>query len=129
MKEVSFKTGKKAEFHDLTDKVRAALKGKKKGICLIYCPHTTAGLTVNENFDPDVKADLLSQLEKMAPSDAQYRHAEGNADAHIKSSLLGNSILLPVEDGEPVLGQWQGILFGEFDGPRNRKVLVQFIEK
>ena len=129
MKEIKFKSQKKAEFIDITEEVREAVKsfGSKTGLCQVYCPHTTAGLTVNENYDPDVKTDILNQLEKMAPSSARYRHTEGNAEAHIKSSLLGVSVLLPVEKGNLLLGQWQGVLFGEFDGPRQRKVLVQLI--
>ncbi|RKY51892.1 MAG: YjbQ family protein, partial [Candidatus Neomarinimicrobiota bacterium] len=91
----------------------------------IYCPHTTAGLTINENADPDVVEDIKSTLGKLIPSGAGYSHIEGNADAHIKSSIIGNSVELIISNGNLILGTWQGIFFCEFDGPRTRRVWVK----
>lgn len=113
---------------DITNRVRDGLRqsGVSRGICVVYVPHTTAGLTVNENADPAVAADILEQMEKLAPR-GRYRHREGNADAHIKASLTGFSLVMLVEDGDLVLGTWQGIFLCEFDGPRKRRVMVQVI--
>lgn len=115
-------------FIDITAKVREFVQGRqsREGICQILIPHTTAGLTVNENADPDVVTDMLAALDEMVPR-LSYRHGEGNSRAHVKSSLMGCSLTLPVENGDLVLGTWQGIYFCEFDGPRKRKVLVQVI--
>jgi secondary thiamine-phosphate synthase enzyme len=96
------------------------------GICIVFVPHTTAGVTVNENADPDVQRDILLGLERMA-CHADYHHCEGNSDAHLKASLMGSSQLIPVENGSLVLGTWQGIYFAEFDGPRQRRVIVQIL--
>jgi secondary thiamine-phosphate synthase enzyme len=90
----------------------------------VYVPHTTAGVTINENADPDVVTDLLNTLEKLVPVHGNYRHAEGNSDAHLKASMMGFSQMVPVIDGRLALGTWQGIYFCEFDGPRRRKMLV-----
>jgi secondary thiamine-phosphate synthase enzyme len=113
--------------------VRAAVaaSGVKEGVAYVYCPHTTAGITIQENADPDVRRDLLLALENAVPHEAargQYRHGEGNSDAHVKSSLVGASQVIPVEKGELVLGTWQGIYFCEFDGPRSRHAFVKIIE-
>ncbi len=113
---------------DITDKVQsiAAQSGIKNGDVIVYCPHTTAGITINENADPDVVYDILSTLSEMVPADKQsYRHSEGNSDAHCKSSLVGCSKQILIENGRLLLGTWQGIYFCEFDGPRSRKVYVQ----
>lgn len=115
-------------FIDITAKVRSFIERSciRQGICQVVIPHTTAGITVNENADPDVVTDMLAALDEMVPK-LQYRHAEGNSRAHVKSSLMGCSLTLPVENGDLVLGTWQGIYFCEFDGPRKRKVFVQVI--
>ena len=116
---------------DITDEVERAIResGVKDGICVVYCPHTTAGLAINENADPSVRMDILNTLEKLVPYGARYLHLEGNADAHIKSTICGCSLHLIVEGGRAVLGTWQGIFFCEFDGPRSRRVLVEVIPK
>lgn len=115
-------------FIDITAKVRSFVQDSRirHGMCQILIPHTTAGITVNENADPDVVTDMLAALDEMVPK-LQYRHAEGNSRAHVKSSLMGCSLILPIEDGNLVLGTWQGIYLCEFDGPRKRKVFVQAI--
>ena len=115
-----------SEFIDITDQVKYFLNknGIKEGLCNIFIPHTTCGITINENADPDVKADILMELNKMVPLRDKYRHIEGNSAAHIKSSLMGFSITVPVLKSKLVLGTWQGIYLCEFDGPRNRKVRI-----
>lgn len=125
-KEVSIPTSTRAQFVDVTMLVAAELQKSnvKNGMCYVYVPHTTAGVTINENADPDVVTDLLATLEKLVPVDGNYRHAEGNSDAHLKASMMGFSQMIPVIDGRLALGTWQGIYFCEFDGPRRRKMLV-----
>jgi len=115
-----------SEFIDITDRVESFISknGIKQGLCNIFIPHTTCGVTINENADPDVKADILMELNKMIPLRDKYRHIEGNSAAHIKSSLMGFSITVPVLKSKLVLGTWQGIYLCEFDGPRNRKVRI-----
>lgn len=130
MTRIEVRTGERAQLVDVTARVREVVRaaGLRSGAVLVYCPHTTAGVTIQENADPDVQRDLLLALENAVPPEAargKYRHAEGNSDAHVKSSLVGASQLVPVEDGELVLGTWQGIYFCEFDGPRRRELLVQ----
>jgi secondary thiamine-phosphate synthase enzyme len=100
----------------------------QNGICLIFVPHTTAAITINENADPTVKSDILSILNNVIPWEANYRHMEGNSPAHIKASLMGASELIAVENGRLVLGKWQGVFFCEFDGPRTRSVHIHFME-
>jgi secondary thiamine-phosphate synthase enzyme len=102
-------------------------KGMQNGVCHVFVPHTTAGVTLNENWDPTVRADILMELDKIVPWHDNYHHAEGNAAAHIKASLVGCSQTLLVEDGRLVLGTWQGIFLAEFDGPRRRRVLVKLV--
>ena len=111
---------------DITGKVRETVRasGVRCGICQVFVPHTTAGVTINENADPDVIIDMLAALNRMVP-DLPYRHREGNSPAHIKSSLLGCSVTVPMVDGNLILGTWQGIYLCEFDGPRRRTVCVQ----
>ncbi|MCF7854447.1 MAG: secondary thiamine-phosphate synthase enzyme YjbQ [Candidatus Pacebacteria bacterium] len=122
------KTSKHAEFVDITSDVRDTVPAGFSGICMVFCMHTTAGLTINENADPSVVSDLLSELERLVPwRNPEFRHMEGNSAAHVKSSLLGQSVTVPVEDGHLVLGTWQGIYFCEFDGPRSRRVTVQLV--
>ena len=101
--------------------------GVKMGICHVFVPHTTAGVTINENADPNVVRDILMEVNKVIPLQDNYTHTEGNAAAHIKSSLVGCSQTIPVEDGRLVLGTWQSVFFCEFDGPRQRRVLVQVV--
>jgi secondary thiamine-phosphate synthase enzyme len=115
-------------FIDITGQVRRVVAAGtvQNGLCQIFVPHTTAGLTINENADPDVVTDMLAALDKMVP-DLPYRHGEGNSPAHVKSSLVGCSLTVPISDGRLCLGTWQGIYFCEFDGPRTRKVWVQLI--
>lgn len=127
MREITISSSRRVEFIDITSKVRKIVEeeGVREGICLVYCPHTTAGLTINENADPDVVEDIKSTLSKLIPSDAGYRHIEGNADAHVKSSIIGNSVELIISNGDLVLGTWQGIFFCEFDGPRARRVWIK----
>ncbi len=129
METFTIKTSAREEFIDITGSVQSAVAGSciRRGICVVHVPHTTAGLTVNENADPAVKADILEWLEKAVPRRAGYRHAEGNSDAHIKASLMGPSLSLPVEDGRLVLGIWQSVYLCEFDGARSRQVNVQVI--
>ena len=124
---LELKTHSRIEFLDITAKIRDAIanSGIKDGVCYIFVPHTTAGITINEHADPAVVEDIMAQLDVMAPQNKKYRHTEGNAPAHIKASLMGNVKTLFVENGKPVLGTWQGIFFTEFDGPRNRHVLVK----
>lgn len=113
---------------DLTGDVQAVVRasGVVDGFCVVFIPHTTAGVTVNENFDPDVKHDVLAKLAALVPErDELFRHAEGNSDAHLKATLVGNSATLLVDGGRLVLGRWQGVYFCEFDGPRTRDVLIK----
>ncbi len=115
-------------FVDITAQVAAIVRtgGVGEGICHVFVPHTTAGVTINENADPDVVADMLAGLDKLVPS-LPYRHAEGNSPAHIKASLLGAAATVPVTGGGLVLGTWQAIYLGEFDGPRRRTVCVTLV--
>ena len=122
-------TYKQSEIIDITDNVaKEVSKSKiKEGICVVYVPHTTSSVCVNENADESVKDDILSTLNALIPRDGNYTHQEGNSDAHLKSSLIGSSRVLLIEDGELFLGRWQGIYFCEFDGPRKRKVVLKLI--
>ena len=126
---VDIKTSSRVEFQDITRKVRDIISssGVKSGICYVFVPHTTAGIVVNEHADPSVVEDIVAQLDKMVPQHGNYRHLEGNSPAHIKASMLGDSETLFIDDGQVVLGTWQGIFFCEFDGPRNRHVMVKII--
>jgi len=126
---ISVKTASRMDFQDITPKIQelVASSGVESGVCYILVPHTTAGVTVNEHADPSVVEDIAAQLEAMVPRRNDYRHLEGNADAHIKASLVGNSEVLFVDGGRLVLGTWQGIFFCEFDGPRNRTVMVKIL--
>jgi secondary thiamine-phosphate synthase enzyme len=119
----------KEGLYDITFSVRDAIRqsGISSGLCVVYCPHTTAAITINENADPDVARDLLYSLDKAFPDRPEFRHSEGNSAAHLKSSCIGASVTLIVESGEPVLGTWQGVNFCEFDGPRSRKYFVKIL--
>jgi secondary thiamine-phosphate synthase enzyme len=122
-------THKRNEFVEITDLVQKSLKksGITNGFGIVYCPHTTAAITINENADPDVVHDVLLCLDRLMPHvQSGFRHGEGNSDSHIKASLVGSSAMVLVEDGKLVLGQWQGIYFCEFDGPRQRTVHVHW---
>lgn len=125
------RTRERDQFVEITDQVRHALAGApvRSGAVVVYVPHTTAGVTINENADPDVVHDMLLTLRRLIPKDAAgYRHAEGNSDSHVKASMMGSSCRVLVENGQLVLGTWQGIYFCEFDGPRTRSVHVQIVE-
>jgi secondary thiamine-phosphate synthase enzyme len=126
---VSVRTSRRTELVDITRLVQDALGkiGISEGVCYVYVPHTTAGVTINENADPSVIEDILAHLNRTVPFDGSYRHGEGNSAAHIKATLTGGSQVILVEAGKLVLGTWQGIYFCEFDGPRNRKVHVKVI--
>ena len=116
-------------FYDITSKVQQAISESniQNGIAVIYCPHTTAGITINENADPDVVKDMLLGLDKAFPDRTEFRHAEGNSTAHLKASTVGASATVIIADGKPVLGTWQGIYFCEFDHPRRRKFYIKVI--
>ncbi|HHZ16694.1 MAG TPA: YjbQ family protein [Clostridia bacterium] len=122
-------TTKTQQFIDITDQVAAAVRNSevRDGIAVIYVPHTTAGVTINENADPDVVRDMLFALDKTYPVRGEYLHSEGNSHAHIKASLMGSSCTVIIEEGSLLLGTWQGIYFCEFDGPRNREYYVKII--
>ncbi len=124
-------TQKRTHFEDITDAVQEIVdeSGVKEGICYLYVPHTTAGIFINENADPDVKWDIEQTLEKLIPWEDNYKHIEGNAAAHIKSVLVGTNTFVPIKNGKLMLGTWQGIFFAEFDGPRDRKVIVKILEE
>jgi secondary thiamine-phosphate synthase enzyme len=129
IKTLVVKTSGRVELLDITHLIQGAVaeSGVKSGLCMVYVPHTTAAVTINENADPDVKIDIVKELNKIVPFNDHYSHLEGNAAAHIKSSLVGTSEILVVEEGSLVLGTWQGVCFCEFDGPRSRKVLVKVV--
>ncbi len=129
MHELRIQTRKRNEFLNITALIAEKVRDLSSGYCLVFCPHTTAGLTINENADPAVCRDILSHLEEIIPADKEYLHLEGNADSHIKASLMGSSLQIIVEQGKPVLGTWQGIYFCEFDGPRSRKVYIKVIKE
>ena len=125
---LSVTTRDRSEMIDITSKVEEELKrsGLKDGVCFLFVPHTTAGITINESADPSVATDIQAMLNKLIPWEESYRHLEGNSAAHIKSSLIGNSVMIFVESGHLKLGTWQGIFFCEFDGPRSRKLYIKF---
>lgn len=127
--EINLKTSQKNEMINITQKIQDIISKSKveNGICIVYCPHTTAGVTINENTDPDVVHDILMGLNKMVDSRWHFKHGEGNSDAHIKSSMIGCEKTIIIENGNLKLGTWQGIFFCEFDGPRQRRVDVKII--
>lgn len=130
MKTLTLTTKSKTEITDITRDVREAVitSGIKEGLCVVFVPHTTASVLVSENVDPRLQRDLLGSLARIAPDNVRYAHGGGNAAAHIKSARTGVSVTLPVVDGQPLLGEWQGILFAEFDGPRDaRKIHIKVI--
>ena len=126
MIEFEVETTRREEMIDISERVREAVSrsGIGDGMCLVYTPHTTCGIAVNEGYDPDVMADLTGQLRQLAPREAGWQHAEGNSDAHIKAVLVGGDVTLPVSGGAPRIGRWQAVFLCEFDGPRQRTVQV-----
>ena len=130
IKEYSVSTNKKSEFINIDEIIKEAVSesGISEGLCLVFIPHTTAAVTINENADPDVRRDIDMHMSKLVPAGDDYQHSEGNSDGHIKSSLFGPSLTLIVSNGNPVLGTWQSVFFCEFDGPRNRKVVIRVSE-
>jgi secondary thiamine-phosphate synthase enzyme len=130
-KRITIRTGDYQELFDITERVSSAVRDMHTydGVCHVFSPHTTAGIIVNENADPDVCADMISRLDELVPVDGEYRHAEGNAHAHIKATLVGQSASIPIENGRLALGRWQGIFLAEFDGPRERTVLVTVVRE
>ncbi|MEO0282917.1 MAG: secondary thiamine-phosphate synthase enzyme YjbQ [candidate division WOR-3 bacterium] len=131
MKILEVNTNKREELVDITDKVVEIIRKEnwKNGILFFYVPHTTAGIAINENYDPSVCEDISDNLKKIFPPGKIYKHTEGNADAHIKSAVVGNTSFIFLENGKPAFGTWQGIFLCEFDGPRKRKVYLKFFEE
>ena len=129
MQSFSVRTQRRTQFLNITRQVEssAADSGIKNGIVTVFVPHTTAGITINENADPDVQSDIMDTLERTVPWDADYSHSEGNAAAHVKASIMGSSVQIVVENGRLQLGTWQGVYFCEFDGPRSRNVWVMAV--
>ena len=123
------RTGRRVAFVDITAEVAAEVDtaGFTDGAVVVYVPHTTAGVTINENADPSVRADIEMALERLVPSTLPFTHLEGNADAHVKASLMGSSVTIPLQAGRLQLGTWQGVYFAEFDGPRRRRVFVNVL--
>jgi secondary thiamine-phosphate synthase enzyme len=129
MEQIEVSTRGRQAFHDITSEVQAVVSrsGVQDGLCFIFCRHTTAGLTLNENWDPTVQHDIGVGLDAISPQRPEYRHSEGNSPAHLKSSLVGAAQFVLVTDGRLVLGTWQGVYLAEFDGPRRRQVLVKVV--
>jgi secondary thiamine-phosphate synthase enzyme len=127
--QITIKTSSRTEMSDITEQVQRVITEQlfKEGMCMVFVPHTTAAVTINENADPTVCRDIMMVLNQMVPWKADYRHMEGNSPAHVKASMIGASELVQVENGRLVLGTWQGIFFCEFDGPRTRKVHVSLL--
>ena len=127
---VSVKTDVRNDMVDITHLVQKEISDARlqEGICVVYVPHTTAGITINEGADPDVCQDIIKKLNELVPYDSSYRHLEGNADSHIKASIIGSSVTVIIENGQLVLGTWQKIFFCEFDGPRSRRVYIKIRE-
>lgn len=131
IKEFNINTSNRNELVDITQEVKDIVKQSKikQGICIVYCPHTTAAITINESADPAVQRDITVNLSKLIPEKGDYQHSEGNSDSHIKSSIIGASETLIIKDNSLILGTWQNIYFAEFDGPRQRKVIIKVLEK
>jgi len=130
LKEITIKTNTQTQILDITVQVQKVLSesGIAEGLCCVFISHTTAGVTINENADPSVKQDIVMELNKVIPFDDNYNHLEGNSAAHIKASIIGSSVNIPMKNNNLLLGTWQGICFCEFDGPRTRKFYVKIIE-
>jgi secondary thiamine-phosphate synthase enzyme len=129
LKKITISTSRRNELVDISSEVRKAVSesGVGSGLCIVFCPHTTAAITINENADPDVDHDLVSIYKKLVPDDPNYHHAEGNSDSHAKSSMIGASETIIIDNGKLVLGTWQGIRFLETDGPRSRTIYIKII--
>ena len=127
---LSVKTSTRTELIDITSQIAKAVKksGIREGLCMLYVPHTTGAVTINESADPSVRVDIVMVLNQVIPWEANYKHMEGNSPAHVKATLVGASELITIENGALVLGTWQGIFFCEFDGPRTRKIHVRILE-
>jgi len=130
LKEINIKTNIQTQILDITAQVQKVVRESRiiEGLCCVFVPHTTAGVTINENADPSVKQDIVMELNKIIPFNDHYSHLEGNSAAHIKASIMGFSVNIPVENNDLLLGTWQGICFCEFDGPRTRKYFVKIIK-
>ncbi len=130
LKEITIQTNAQTQILDITAQVQKVVSesGITEGLCCVFVPHTTAGVTINENADPSVKQDIVMELNKIIPFDDNYSHSEGNSAAHIKASIIGSSVNIPLKNNNLLLGTWQGICFCEFDGPRTRKFYVKIIE-
>jgi secondary thiamine-phosphate synthase enzyme len=128
-KEITIKTGTRHQYVNIDQHVQTYIdeSGLEEGVCVLFVPHTTAGITINENADPDVVKDIQSKLDRDIPQNDRYRHREGNSDAHIKSSLIGPSLTLVIQNGQLLLGTWQSVYFCEFDGPRSRRLILKAI--
>lgn len=131
MQTLSFRTKKKEEFLDITKSISDLVSRSEveDGACLVFVAHTTCALMINENSDPDVSSDILDSLEKIVPSRARYKHKEGNSSSHIKSALIGPEKIIPISQGKLELGRWQAICLAEFDGPRERQVYIEFLNR
>jgi len=129
MERISISTNRRIDLLDITERIQGAVAKSQAqhGVCFIFCPHTTAGLTINENADPSVRRDIIATLSKLVPESGSYTHSEGNADSHIKSSLFGASLTIFIENGKLALGTWQGVYFCESDGPRSREIWVKIM--
>jgi secondary thiamine-phosphate synthase enzyme len=129
LKEITIQTNTQTQILDITAQVQKVLgeSGITEGLCCVFVPHTTAGVTINENADPSVKQDIVMELNKVIPFDDNYSHLEGNSAAHIKASIIGSSVNIPIKNNNLLLGTWQGICFCEFDGPRTRKFYVKIM--
>ena len=130
LREYTLSTGRN-NWTEITEHAKAQLKesGISNGLCVVYCPHTTAGITINENADPDVVKDLILALDKSYPDRPEFQHMEGNSAAHLKASVIGSSVSVIIRGGRLMLGTWQGIYFCEFDGPRSRRYFIQIMEE
>ncbi len=126
IKQFTIQTSRRNEFIDITAQIQDLVEEVSEGVATVFVPHTTTGITINENADPAVPRDILKKLEELIPQQGNYSHMEGNSDAHIKASLLGSSVRVIIKNGQLLLGTWQAIFFCEFDGPRTRKFYVQF---
>jgi len=129
LKEITIQTNTQTQILDITSQVQKVVResGIAEGLCCVFVPHTTAGVTINENADPSVKQDIVMELNKVIPFNDDYSHLEGNSAAHIKASIIGSSVNVPVKNNNLLLGTWQGICFCEFDGPRRRHLYVKII--
>ena len=129
IKRIEVQTSSRTQLIDITSQVKAFLRSVEisSGVIVVYVPHTTCGITINENADPSVKEDISAFLSRIIPLNGQYSHAEGNSDAHIKASITGSSVTIIIESGSLILGTWQGIFLAEYDGPRKRSILIKVI--